>query len=207
MAQVAIYTATQLAQSAEVANSTISEWLAHVMGLGIDRDRLCTEGKRPRYTQLCADLIASLGTYRKAGYSFESWAEQAREDFSEYFPFDDEDDVSISTEVLLDSMSALVPIGDRQSLLSEVVESRHLTDLAMEILFNDVQGEEAHALDTQISDQLIAMDELARIQREEQVRAQTREAWETRKRNASRAKLASESERLKGRGKNGVPKE
>lgn len=203
---MATYTATQLAKTAEIANSTASEWLAHIMGLGIPRDRLCTEGKRPRYTQLCADLFASLGTSRKSGYSFEDWIEQAREDFCEELAFRDEDDLSISTEILVETTSALVPVGDRQSLLAELVEARDLTDLAMDILFEDVQGSEANALDEQIEDHLIVLDELSRIQREENLRAQTREKWKARQRNTTKTKLATETERLKG-GKNGVSKE
>jgi hypothetical protein len=179
---VTTYTASQLAKNAEISNSTGGEWLAHIFTLGIPRDRLCTDAKRPRYTQLAADLFASLGTARKSGVSFHDWATQAAIDFEDEFPFEAEGDLSITVEVMEEETAALVPVGDRQEFLAKATQARAIADLAMDLLFNDVRGTEASAIDSQASDQLIALSEMAAIKREEGIRAATRQRWEDRKR-------------------------
>jgi hypothetical protein len=187
---VTTYTASELAKNAEISNSTASEWLAHIFALGIARDRLCTEAKRPRYTQLCADLFASLGISRKAGLSFHDWSAQAAIDYREEMPF--ESDLSITVEVLEESTAPLVPVGDRQELLVLATQGRGIADMAMDLLFSDIRGAEAGAIASQATNQLIALDELARIQNEERIRAQTREQWEAKKRAQAAADLKAQ---------------
>lgn len=169
------------------------------MGLGIPAERLRTEGKRPKYTDLCSDIFDSLGKARDEGLSFESWAERVRDVWFDEFP-----DVSITGETSVleeDEVTALVPLGDRQEFLAELVSYRSVADQAMDLLFGDVCAEEAQANDRAIREQLIALDELKAIQEEEQIRADVRQKWEARKRDRTRSEVQAEMDKLKKGGK------
>lgn len=196
---MATYTASQLAKNAEISNSTAGEWLAHIFTLGIPRGRLCTDAKRPRYSQLAADLFASLGTARKAGISFCDWATQAAIDFEDEFPAEAQTDLSITVEVMEEGTAALIPVGDRQELLAKATQARLIADVAMDLLFSDVRGTEANAIDSQIADQLIALGEMAAIKREESIKAETRQRWEARKREQAARELGEMIQDFGGR--------
>ncbi len=196
---MATYTASQLAKNAEISNSTAGEWLAHIFTLGIPRDRLCTDAKRPRYSQLAADLFASLGTARKAGISFHDWATQAAIDFEDEIPAETQTDLSITVEVMEEGTAALIPVGDRQELLAKATQARLIADVAMDLLFSDVRGTEANAIDSQIADQLIALGEMAAIKREESIKAETRQRWEARKREQAARELGEMIQDFGGR--------
>lgn len=190
------YTASELAKRAAIAPSTACEWIARIMGLGIPAERLRTEGKRPKYTDLCSDIFDSLGKARDEGISFEAWAERVRDVWFDEFP-----DVSPVMETLVleeDEVTALVPLGDRQEFLAELVNYRSMADQAMDLLFADVCAEEAQANDRAIREQRIALDELKAIQEEEQIRADVRQKWEARKRARARSEVQAEMDKLKG---------
>jgi hypothetical protein len=191
------YSSADLADTAGVSRqSWIKDWLPH-LGKVVPLDAL-KNGRR--YTTLCSELNLSLLAARRSGQSSSAWVAAA----SAHRPGQSVADRA--AVVAQASDLAIVPavVGQALSLQSHAIgQAQGLADLAGALLDRTVQLISADRQqliegDASIADALIIAQETSRILHEEQLKAQVRAQFESKRLAAQSQQLQQDLGQLQG---------